>query len=45
MVITTHMIHKMNLKSQQESNNDKVPNNPDSVILKSFPEKFRRLSE
>ncbi|KRT60672.1 MAG: hypothetical protein XU09_C0008G0141 [Thaumarchaeota archaeon CSP1-1] len=36
MVITTHMIHKMTLKSQQESNNDKVPNNPDSAILESF---------
>ncbi len=36
MVITTYMIHKMTLKSQQESNNDKVPNNPDSTILESF---------
>ena len=36
MVITTHMIHKMTLKSQQESNNNKVPNNPDSAILESF---------
>jgi hypothetical protein len=34
MVITTHMIHKMTLKSQQKSNND--PNNPDSAILESF---------
>ena len=30
------MIHKMTLKSQQESNNDKVPNNLDSAILESF---------
>ena len=36
MVITTHMIHKMTLKSQKESNNDKVPSNPDSAILESF---------
>ena len=30
------MIHKMTLKSQKESNNDKVPSNPDSAILESF---------
>lgn len=30
------MIYKITLKSQQESNNDKVPNNPDSAILESF---------
>ena len=30
------MIHKMTIKSQQESKNDKVPNNPDSAILESF---------
>jgi len=30
------MLHKITLKSQQESNNDKMPNNPDSAILESF---------
>ena len=36
MVITTHMIHKMTLKSKQESDNNTVHNIPDSAILESF---------
>ena len=36
MVITTHMIHKITLKSKQEPNNITMHDIPDSAILESF---------
>jgi hypothetical protein len=36
MVITTHMVHKISLKSQQDFINNTVQNISDSEILESF---------
>ena len=36
MVITTHMYNQMIRDNQKESNNEKIPNNPDSSLIKSF---------
>ena len=36
MVITTHMYNQMNQDNQKKSQKDKVPNNPDSSLIKSF---------
>ncbi len=36
MVITTHMLNQMFLESQKKLKNEKVPTNPDSVLVKSF---------
>lgn len=36
MVITTHMVHKISLNSQQESMNNTVQNISDSEVLQSF---------
>jgi hypothetical protein len=36
MVITTHMVNQMILENQKKSNNDKIPINPDSALIKSF---------
>ncbi len=36
MVITMHMFNQMIIEQQKKLKNDKVPNNPDSEIIKSF---------
>ena len=36
MVITTHMYNQMIRDNQKESNNEKILNNPDSSLIKSF---------
>ncbi len=36
MVITTHMFNHMFLESQKKLKNEKVPDNPDSALIRSF---------
>lgn len=41
MVITTHMIHQIS----NDAKNDKIPENPDSQIIKSFLKNSEEFEE